>query len=177
MIIESPKNSDAPKTPSSARVSFTRRVPPAPSLVTTVISAMMPPSPSLSARITSSTYVMVTMIIPDQKISEMTPNTLSADTFTGCGSPGLNSVCTVYSGLVPISPNTTPSAPSASAARPPPCLSSHGSPYRTRPWRLQGGKPPRGQAAAGPAGCSVAFPRWRLGLPGGQAAGVSGGSG
>ena len=38
-----------------------------------VISAMMPPSPSLSARITSSTYVTVTMIVTDQKISEMTP--------------------------------------------------------------------------------------------------------
>jgi hypothetical protein len=35
------------------------------------ISAMMPLSPSLSARITSRTYVTVTMIVTDQKISEM----------------------------------------------------------------------------------------------------------
>ena len=41
-----------------------------------VIKAMsdkMPPSPSLSARMTSSTYLMVTMIVTDQKISETTP--------------------------------------------------------------------------------------------------------
>ena len=58
----------------------------------------------------------VTTIITDQKISEMTPNTLSAETATGCGSPGLKTVCTVYNGLVPMSPNTTPSAATASAA-------------------------------------------------------------
>ena len=33
----------------------------------------MPPSPLLSARMTSSTYVIVTMIVTDQKISDMTP--------------------------------------------------------------------------------------------------------
>ena len=33
------------------------------------------------------------------------------------GRTGLKTVCTVYSGLVPISPNTTPSAPSSSAPR------------------------------------------------------------
>src|SRR6478752_4121882 len=38
-----------------------------------VIRAMMPPSPLLSARMTSSTYVIVTMIVTDQKISDMTP--------------------------------------------------------------------------------------------------------
>jgi hypothetical protein len=55
------------------------------------------------------------MIVTDQKMSETTPNTFSVDTGTGCGSAGLKAVCTVYSGLVPISPNTTPRAPTASA--------------------------------------------------------------
>src|SRR5215475_3318523 len=57
------------------------------------------------------------MIVTDQKISETSPKTFSLDTGTGCGSVGLKAVCTVYSGLVPMSPKTTPSAPSASAAR------------------------------------------------------------
>jgi len=55
----------------------------------------MPPSPSLSARITSSTYLIVTMIVTDQKINEMTPYTLSSVAGTGCGSSGLKTVCTV----------------------------------------------------------------------------------
>src|SRR5215469_5802463 len=59
---------------------------------------------------------MVTMIVTAQKISETTPNTFCVDTGTGCGSDGLKTVCTVYSGLVPMSPNTTPRAPTASAA-------------------------------------------------------------
>src|SRR5215831_15646398 len=59
---------------------------------------------------------MVTTIVTAQKISETTPNTFSVDTGTGCGSDGLKTVCTVYSGLVPISPNTTPRAPTASVA-------------------------------------------------------------
>src|SRR5437764_389410 len=55
------------------------------------------------------------MIVTDQKISEMIPKMLCVDTATGCGSPGLNTVWTVYSGLVPMSPKTTPRAPTASA--------------------------------------------------------------
>ena len=58
----------------------------------------------------------VTMMVTAQKISEMTPKMFSVDTLTGCGSPGLKTVCSVYSGLVPISPKTTPRAPTASAA-------------------------------------------------------------
>jgi len=56
------------------------------------------------------------MRVTDQKIRETTPNTLSRVTAIGCGSPGLKTVWIVYSGLVPMSPNTTPSAPSDSAA-------------------------------------------------------------
>src|ERR1700760_876751 len=55
------------------------------------------------------------MIVTDQKISETTPKMLSRDTLTGCGSLGSNRVCNVNSGLVPMSPKTTPRAPSASA--------------------------------------------------------------
>ena len=76
---------------------------------------MMPPSPSLSARMTRSTYVTVTTIITDQKISEMIPKMLSVVAVTGCGSPGLKTVWTVYSGLVPMSPKTTPRAPTINA--------------------------------------------------------------
>src|ERR1700752_3530043 len=56
-----------------------------------------------------------------QKISEMTPYTFCVDTGTRCGSDGLNTVCTVYRGLVPMSPNTTPRAPSSRAPRAVPC--------------------------------------------------------
>ena len=55
------------------------------------------------------------MIVTDQKISETIPKMLSSDTLTGCGSPGLYTVWTVYSGLVPMSPKTTPRAPTARA--------------------------------------------------------------
>ena len=55
----------------------------------------------------------VTMIVTDQKISETIPKMVSCDTLTGCGSLGLKTVCTVYSGLVPMSPKTTPRAPTA----------------------------------------------------------------
>ena len=92
VIMLSPKNSEAPKTPSAASTTFVRRPPATLRRRISVISARMPPSPSLSARITSSTYVTVTMIVTDQKISETTPNTLSLDTGTGCGSLGLNTV-------------------------------------------------------------------------------------
>ena len=55
------------------------------------------------------------MIVTDQKISETIPKMLSSDTLTGCGSPGLYTVWTVYNGLVPMSPKTTPRAPTARA--------------------------------------------------------------
>ena len=69
--------------PSAASASLVRRPPGTPWRLIRVISAMMPPSPSLSARITSSTYLSVTMIVTDQKISEMIPKTLSVDAVTG----------------------------------------------------------------------------------------------
>ena len=115
VIMLSPKNSEAPKMPSAASTALARLLPGRARRRIRAISAMIPPSPSLSARITNRTYVTVTMIVTDQKISETTPKTLSCDTLTGCGSPGLKTVWTVYNGLVPMSPKTTPKAPTASA--------------------------------------------------------------
>src|SRR6516162_4745747 len=115
VIMLSPKNSEAPKIPSAASTALARAPPGRARRRIRAISAMIPPSPSLSARITSRTYVMVTMIVTDQKISEMTPKMLACDTVTGCVSLGLNTVWTVYSGLVPMSPKTTPRAPTARA--------------------------------------------------------------
>ena len=115
VIMLSPKNSEAPKIPSAASTTFARRPPGRARRRIRAIRDMIPPSPSLSARITSVMYVMVTTIVTAQKISEMTPNMLSSVTLTGCGSAGLKTVWTVYSGLVPMSPKTTPRAPSARA--------------------------------------------------------------
>src|SRR6188472_3920752 len=50
------------------------------------------------------------MIITEQKINDTTPYTLSVLIGTGSGSLGLKAVWMVI-GLVPMSPNTTPSAP------------------------------------------------------------------
>ncbi len=55
VIMLSPKNRDAPNTPSRARITTVRRRVGPPNRRISVISAMIPPSPSLSARITSST--------------------------------------------------------------------------------------------------------------------------
>ena len=71
VITLSPKNSDAPNTASisdspTTRGALVNRRASAP-------SAMTPPSPSLSARMTNSTYLTDTMIVIDQKTSEMTP--------------------------------------------------------------------------------------------------------
>ncbi len=72
VITLSPKNSDAPMTPSSTAVD-TSAVRPATLRRISAASAMMPPSPSLSARITNTTYLTDTISRIDQKTSEMTP--------------------------------------------------------------------------------------------------------
>src|SRR5215467_743690 len=73
------------------------------------------------------------MITTDQTISETIPYTFSGETRTGCGSDGLNTVCTVYSGLVPISPKTTPKAPSSRAIRVVPCFITPSHAYLAHP--------------------------------------------
>ena len=76
---------------------------------------MMPPSPRLSARRISATYFSVTTSISPQKITDTAPITCGALSATPVA--GLNTSFIVYSGLVPMSPYTTPMAPSVSAAR------------------------------------------------------------
>jgi hypothetical protein len=76
-------------------------------------NAMMPPSPRLSARMMKSTYLIDTTMISDQNTRLSAPSTFAGVADTPC-SP--NTSFSVYSGLVPMSPKTTPTAPSANAA-------------------------------------------------------------
>ena len=92
VIMLSPKNSAAPNRPRAASVIVVRLPRGLLHRRSSVISAMIPPSPLLSARITSETYVTVTMIITDQKISDTTPYTCVSESGTGWGSPGLKTV-------------------------------------------------------------------------------------
>ena len=70
----------------------------------------MPPSPLLFARMMKLTYFRLTTIISDQKNSERMPRTLSGVIGTGWWAPPKTSF-SAYSGLVPMSPKTTPIAP------------------------------------------------------------------
>ncbi|MNZ77939.1 hypothetical protein D3C78_964960 [compost metagenome] len=75
---------------------------------------MMPPSPRLSIRMANMAYFSEVTITSVQKISDSRPRITGGDG----ASPERNStVFRVYSGLVPISPNTTPNAPPASSGR------------------------------------------------------------
>src|SRR5262245_13165968 len=76
-------------------------------------SASTPPSPLLSKRSTNETYLTDTISVTAQKMSESTPNTLASVSGRRCAPP--NASLKAYSGLVPMSPNTTPTAPSVSA--------------------------------------------------------------
>ena len=75
---------------------------------------MTPPSPLLSARMISTTYLSDTTIISAQKIVDMPPRMLAA--LSAMPWSGEKVSFTAYRGLVPMSPNTTPSAASVSAA-------------------------------------------------------------
>src|SRR5258708_25060494 len=74
------------------------------------ISAKIPPSPRLSARMTNRQYLIETVTIKVQNTSESTPSAVC-----GVNWPAVacTTICRVYKGLVPKSPNTTPSAPKA----------------------------------------------------------------
>lgn len=76
------------------------------------ISASTPPSPLLSARITNSTYLMPTTRMIAQNNSEITPRIALG--VRGMPWAGLNASLSEYSGLVPMSPKTTPIAAIAS---------------------------------------------------------------
>ncbi len=81
--------------------------------VTRASRAKLPPSPWLSARMTMATYFRVTNAMMVQKIRDNTPRMLAGSTAMGwC--PAKVSL-SAYSGLVPISPKTTPIAPTISA--------------------------------------------------------------
>src|SRR5271166_68504 len=79
------------------------------------IRARMPPSPSLSILMATTTYFTDVMMISVHTISDSTPRMMS-----GVGLPTvmLSTALSVYSGLVPISPKTIPSAARPNAARP-----------------------------------------------------------
>src|SRR5689334_10170702 len=111
--MESPMNIEAPTTPSASNTQLrwpSARCPNA-------ISDSVPPSPLLSARSSSSTYLAVTTMNSDHRISESTPSTIARDT----GAPlaaWVTASRNAYSGDVPISPNTTPMLPSVRAQKP-----------------------------------------------------------
>src|SRR5690606_22016725 len=109
---------------------------------------MIPPSPSLSARMMMVTYLSVTTTISDQNASDSTPSTVSwALVRQQCGE---NTTLSVYSRLVPMSPNTTPMAPMISASCDP-----------AGPW-------PGGWAGveAGAGAADMAAGPWRMGRGG-----------
>ena len=66
---------------------------------------------------TKITNSIVTTIMIVQKTSEITPKTSLSVALTAKPSAE-KTVCSAYSGLVPMSPKTTPRAPSASAVMP-----------------------------------------------------------
>src|SRR5690606_31898861 len=78
----------------------------------------MPPSPSLSARSTYATYLTDTTTTSAQNTSEHAPTTFDVVTGRWWPCEPWNVSRSAYSGLVPMSPNTTPSAPTVSAAAP-----------------------------------------------------------
>src|SRR5688572_16009855 len=110
----SPKNSAAPSRPSSV-TKVRRRGRSFTAELASAMSAMVPPSPLLSARITSTTYLSDTTSISAQKMVDRPPRMLVV--FRSMPRPGEKVSFTAYSGLVPMSPNTTPSAASVRAAR------------------------------------------------------------
>ncbi len=113
VIMESPMNIEAPTTPSASNGQLRRPNARCPS----AISDSVPPSPLLSARNSSSTYLAVTTMNSDHRISESTPRTMMRDTgwpSAACVTASRNA----YSGEVPISPNTTPMLPSVRAQKP-----------------------------------------------------------
>ena len=75
----------------------------------------MPPSPRLSARITRARYLIEMMMMRAHSAIDAMPSALVSTTARcWCSNASRNA----YSGLVPMSPNTTPSAPNARAPVP-----------------------------------------------------------
>src|SRR6202035_2123514 len=78
------------------------------------IKARIPPSPSLLMRMAKVTYLTDVTMIRVQITRDSDPSTVNA---SGLSPARFNTVFRVYSGLVPISPNTTPSAARLSKGR------------------------------------------------------------
>src|SRR5665213_4035317 len=79
------------------------------------MSARIPPSPSLSDLNIMTRYFILTTRIKDQKTKDKMPKILSSVTVIPC--LPVKQTLKEYSGLVPISPNTTPKAPMVSFDR------------------------------------------------------------
>jgi hypothetical protein len=112
VITESPRNIDAPTIPSANTTSVRRPN----ARVASAVSDSVPPSPLLSARSRINTYLIVTATMSDQRIIDKTPSTVSRVS----GPPAWAATAAsrkAYSGLVPISPYTTPTLPSVSARK------------------------------------------------------------
>ncbi len=107
VIMPSPRNRAAPQMPRKKGIIACRpRV-----LRARAIRASVPPSPLLSARIRKMTYLIVTIRVRAQSTRDTTPSTDSSTLvvpLAWCSASRM-----AYSGLVPMSPNTTPTAPSA----------------------------------------------------------------
>ena len=116
----------------------------------------MPPSPSLSARRMKTTYLIETIKVSDQNTSEMTPYTSSGVGFTTPLSIA-NTVCMAYRGLVPMSPNTTPMAPSARPMRLPWCTAGWAGLPRSARGAGATGVAPAGAASADPGFDTASF--------------------
>src|SRR5262249_31129543 len=74
----------------------------------------IPPSPRLLARKISTAYLSDTITIRDQMTRETTPSTAD-DTGVPPPDAALTASLSAYNGLGPMSPYTTPSAPSVAA--------------------------------------------------------------
>src|SRR6185312_2250099 len=99
VITESPRNIDAPMTP-TIKTNAVRR----PSArLASAVSDNVPPSPLLSARNRISTYLNVTVTIKAHRMRDNTPNTVSRVTMP-LTLVALAASRNAYNGLVPISP-------------------------------------------------------------------------
>jgi hypothetical protein len=102
----SPKNSAAPNKPTALTGAHSFQLVLA--VDSRVLNASTPPSPRLSARKTMPTYLMEMTSTSDHTISDSRPRMLVSLTARPCA--GLKHSRKAYSGLVPMSPNTTPNA-------------------------------------------------------------------
>src|SRR5690606_42136398 len=107
----SPQRLDGPTSTTRTPAGIRRWVPVCRSSPLNASSENTPPSPRLFARMTTVAYFRLTTSISAQKMIDSTPCTPA--TRSASGSRATDSR-RAYSGLVPMSPKTTPRAPNAS---------------------------------------------------------------